>query len=178
MPERPRASIIIVLNLNAVGAPAQENSEGPSLGWKVHNLRDGYLVSISYGVQFSIALQDLQLISDVNPLRVDSVVVRSIMHDAPPPPAPPGDIRAAGKPTQKPVAASSSSFPPTHSDITSSISHGMISSLAPTPGEAVGGCVIVVKVLDQHQPVRITESEVVRVKKRHRGFFSSVFGTF
>jgi hypothetical protein len=38
-----------------------------------------------------------------------------------------------------------------------------------------GGCVIVVKVLDQHQPITITESEVVRVKKRQRGFLSSFF---
>lgn len=43
-----------------------------------------------------------------------------------------------------------------------------------SPGERLVGCVLAIKVLDQQQPVRITESEIVRVRKRHRGFLSSL----
>lgn len=114
----------------------QENSSGPSVGWKVRKVEDGYLVSISYGEKFSIALQDLQLISDVNPLRVASVFIRGIHFF---------------------------DDPSNNKNKNESTSSGG------------GGCVIVVKVLDQHQPITITESEVVRVKKRQRGFLSSFF---
>lgn len=94
------------------------------MGWQVQTKPDGYLILVSFGKEFSICLQDLQLIADVNPLRVDSVIVRN----------------------------SESSSP-----------------------EGKVGCVISIKVLDQQQPVRITEAEVVRVKKRHRGFLASIF---
>jgi hypothetical protein len=70
-----------------------------------------------YLQDFSIALQDLQLISDVNPLRIDSIVVRS---------------------PESHVGEENSSV-------------NIVSS-----NKRVG-CIVAVKVLDQQQPVRITE---------------------
>ena len=88
---------------------------------QVQTKNDGYLVLVSFGTVFSMGLQDLQLVVDVNPLRIDNIVIRN----------------------------------PENSDATSHI-----------------GATLIVKILDHQQPVRLTETEVVRVKKRHRGWFS------
>jgi hypothetical protein len=42
-------------------------------------------------------------------------------------------------------------------------------SSAPVKGS---GAVIAIKILDHNQMVKITETDVVRIKKRHRGWFS------
>lgn len=108
------------------------HSDGePCISWQVQQKTDGYLILVSFGTTFSIALQDLQLIVDVNPLRIDSVTVRSPEN--------------AG---------------------------GMVATATDVAPRKVVGAVIAVKVLDQNQLVRITEAEVVRIKKRHRGWFS------
>lgn len=80
---------------------------------------------------FTVTLQDLQLIADVNPLRIDLVMVRNPEN--------------AGRHPVKEQGASADAA-------------------------GVGGAVLVIKILDQAQPVRITEAQVVRVKKRHRGY--------
>lgn len=136
LPDVPDVDKTIVRNVLYTAWALQENSSAPSVSWKVQKISDGYIVSITYGKNFSISLQDLQLVSDVNPLRIDSVIVRGL----------PG----AGAVVEKNTNQTSSSPPP-------------------------GGCIIAVKVLDQHQRVMITEAEVVRVKKRNRGFLSSLF---
>jgi hypothetical protein len=44
-------------------------------------------------------------------------------------------------------------------------------SLSSASGKIVGA-VIAVKILDHNQMVRVTETDVVRIKKRHRGWFT------
>lgn len=155
IPEVPDVDKPVVRNVLYTAWALQENTGAPSIGWQVRTTthpgatapqpqpkrapmfrctgcephlpthrekvqvkRDGYLVLVSFGKNFSIGLQDLQLISDVNPLRIDTISVRSPGSD---------------------------------------------------DGKTVG-CVLAIRVLDQNQPVRITEAEVIRVRKRHRGF--------
>lgn len=120
LPEVPDVDRPIVRNV-IYTAWALHADGDPCMGWQVQSKPDGYLVLVSFGKRFSICLQDLQMVADVNPLRIDSIVLRS--------------------------------------------QEGSVENLV--------GAVMAVKVLDQQQPVMITESEVVRVKKRHRGFFSA-----
>lgn len=125
------------------------------IGWQVQTKRDGYLVLVSFGTFFNISLQDLQLISDVNPLRIDSIVVRN--------------AETANNNNRQNTASSSIS-----SSSSSSSSNNNTAATATSQGGGVGA-VLAIKVLNQQQPVRITEAEVVRVRKRHRGFsFSSM----
>lgn len=76
LPEVPEADKQVVRNVIYTAWALHENGD-PCVGWQVQTRSDGYLVLISFGLGFSIALQDLQLISDVNPLRIDSITVRS-----------------------------------------------------------------------------------------------------
>ena len=122
LPEVVEADKVIVRNvLFMIWALHQQDT--PCIGWHVQTKNDGYLVVVSFSTTFSIALPDLQAIVDVNPLRIDSVVVRNPENNE-----------------NKRV-----------------------------------GAVVVVKVLNQQQPLRITDTEIVRVKKRHR-FGGSWFG--
>ena len=127
LPEIPDADKPIVRNVLYTIWALQEGGASPSIGWQVQTTSDGYAVTVSYGKEFGLSLRDLQLISDVSPLRIDSVILRN------------------------------------H---TSSVGSQQVA-----PDIKVG-CILAVKVLDQQQPVRITESEVVRIRKRHRGFLS------
>lgn len=123
-PELPEVSQVdrtIVRNIIYTSWALNSNGD-PCIGWQVQNKSDGYIVLISFGKSFSVALQDLQLISDVNPLRISSICVRN------------------------PEISSDKKV----------------------------GLVLVIKVLDQYQPVTITESDIVRVRKRHRGFLSCI----
>ena len=43
----------------------------------------------------------------------------------------------------------------------------------PSIDDVTIGAVLVIKLLNHNQPVSITEMEIVRVKKRHRGWFST-----
>lgn len=93
-----------------------------------------------FGQGYRISLQDMQLVSDACPLRIDSMFVRS-MQD--------GD---------QILTNLVPSFP-----------------AAPEPNQVCA--VLSICVLDSNQPVRITEAEVVRVRKRSRGLLlSSMFG--
>jgi hypothetical protein len=84
-------------------------------------------------------MQDMQLLMDVCPLRVDSIFLREA-HD---------------------------------SDFVSNASNAKTTVVREQVASAM--CI---SVLDINQPVHITESEVVRVKKRSRGIlFTSVFGS-
>ena len=88
------------------------------IAWQVQTKQDSYLALISLSKAFTVSLQDLQAIADVNPVRIDSVFIRNPENDAP----------------------------------------GV-------------GAVLAVKILNQDQPVRVTEADVIRIKKRHRGWF-------
>jgi hypothetical protein len=91
-------------------------------GYNIRRLRGkGYLLLAFFGQGFGLAVQDMQLIMDVCPLRIDSLFVRE-----------PRDDDACNLSSK--VAA-----------------------------------VMSICVLDSEQPVRITEAEVVRVRKRSRG---------
>jgi hypothetical protein len=111
----------------------------------------GYLILAFFGAGYRIALQDMQLLMDLCPLRVDTLLVREPLED---------DFALPGAADVEPRKAGAS---------------GGASSQSPLAKQA--SAVLCVSVLDINQPVQITESEVVRVKKRSRGLlFSSMFG--
>lgn len=94
----------------------------------------GYVVLAFFGNGYRISQQDMQLIMDVCPLRIDSMFVRGLQD---------GDLSSEPSSTQAPKVAA----------------------------------VMSISVLDCNQPVRITEAEVVRVRKRSRGLLgTSWFG--
>jgi hypothetical protein len=98
----------------------------------------GYVVLAFFGPGYRIAMQDMQLLMDVCPLRVDSVFVREPVDD--------DFLLSCGR--------------------------------TAGPRREQASAVLCVGVLDMDQPVQITESEVVRVRKRSRGIlFSSMFGS-
>jgi hypothetical protein len=108
----------------------------------------GYLILAFFGAGYRISLQDMQLIMDVCPLRVDALFVREPLEDdfVSNPDANPSSKAARGSGSPSALAKQSSA-------------------------------VLCVSVLDINQPVQITESEVVRVRKRSRGLlFPSFFG--
>ena len=135
-------------------------------GYKVKRVEGrGYIVLAFFGQGFRVALQDMQLIMDVCPLRVDAIFMRDVQDDDFP------RFSAHHRQQQQPSASN----------------HQQQGAGAAGGGECtrvLGGCataargVMCISVLDVNQPVQITESEVVRVKKRSRGLlFSSVFGS-
>jgi hypothetical protein len=83
----------------------------------------GYIILAFFSPGFRVSVQDMQLVMDVCPLRVDSLFLRA-PH--------PGDASS-------------------------------------TAGAFKIAGVMSISVLDSEQPVRITEAEVVRVRKRSRG---------
>ena len=94
-----------------------------------------------FGTGYRISVQDMQLVCDVCPLRIDSIFVRELQD---------GDLLVSRPKAQAPPANNKS----------------------PRIAAVLSICV-----LDCNQPVRITEAEVVRVRKRSRGLlFSSLFG--
>lgn len=115
---------------------------------QVHTKADGYLVLVSFGPTFSIALQDLQLIADVNPLRIDSISVRS------------AENAISESSSVNSGSSGGIANPTTYPHAAATADHRMV------------GAVIAVKILDGQQAIRITEAEIVRVKKRHRGWFT------
>ena len=105
-------------------------------GYTVKRLEGkGYLVLAFFGPGYRISNQDMQLIMDVCPLRVDSIFVRDFQASE--------DLGGASK-------------------------YGGVEIRT----------VLCISVLDIHQPVQITEAEVVRVRKRARGvlFSGGIFG--
>ena len=99
-----------------------------------------------FGPGYRISVQDMQLVCDVCPLRIDSIFVREVQD---------GDllVQQNNGAKKKPVAPAAAAN-----------NNGKIAA------------VLSICVLDSNQPVRITEAEVVRVRKRSRGLLSSLFG--
>lgn len=97
---------------------------GSCLSWQVQQRKDGFLVLVSFGTTFSVAVQDMQMVMDVSPMRVVSVTVRN--------------------PENNTIA----------------------------DGKAVGA-VLAVKVLDKNQPIVISETEILRIRKKRKFWFGS-----
>jgi hypothetical protein len=123
-------------------------------GYNVKRIENrGYIILAFFGKGYRIALQDMQLVMDVCPLRVDSILVRGFQDD---------DL---DKPLQSKNAEQQASQKKAGNEASSVVAR------------QISG-VMCISILDINQPVRITESEVVRVKKRSRGLlFQSVFGS-
>lgn len=106
----------------------------------------GYLVLGFFGPGYRISLQEMQLIMDVSPLRIDSLFVRGAQED---------DLDQCQVVPRDAKGTGAAATPPLRIC-----------------------CVLSICVLDCMQPVRITEAEVVRVRKRSRGLcLSSMFGS-
>jgi hypothetical protein len=104
----------------------------------------GYLILAFFGPGYRVSVQDMQLVCDVCPLRIDSIFVRELQD---------GDMQHAGA---KPIGGGGGEL-----------------------GRPKVAAVLSICVLDCNQPVRITEAEVVRVRKRSRGLLlhlPSIFG--
>ena len=76
LPDIPDADKPIVRNVLYVIWALQHNSD-PYVSWQVQTKHDGYIVLVSLSTIFCLTLRDLQLIADVNPLRIVSVCIRS-----------------------------------------------------------------------------------------------------
>jgi hypothetical protein len=118
------------------------------------------MVIAFFGPGYTLALQDLQIVMDVSPLRIDSMLVREPRDD---------DFASPEFPAQLAVDTS----PAVSAATARNISARSASSSSPVVLLAQP-CKIVlcITVLDANQPVQITESEIVRFRKRSRGLFS------
>ena len=136
------------ISLQASGGPAAIFSITICLLFD-HVLGAGHTNLCQHGLLFDHALeQDMQLVMDICPLRVDAVFVREFRED---------DLKGP-----------SSTCVPNGNKAVSTPSTGLNSQIK---------SVLCISVLDINQPVQITEAEVVRVKKRSRGLLiPSVFG--
>lgn len=103
---------------------SSSSSSGGYTKWNVERVAEGrgYLLLMEFGRGFQIGLNDMQLLHDVCPLRIDSVFVRGI-----------------------------------------------------DGGDREGGCTLCISLLNSEQPVHMTESDVVRIRKRSRGLLSDAF---
>jgi len=112
-------------------------------GYNIRRVQDkGYLILGFFGPGYRISVQDMQLVCDVCPLRIDSIFVRELQD---------GDLIPAVTGSQQQKGGRSF--------------------------QKIASAVLSICVLDCNQPVRITEAEVVRVRKRSRGLLlSSLFG--
>lgn len=117
------------------------------------------MVIAFFGAGYTLALQDLQIVMDVSPLRIDSVLIREPRDD---------DFASPESPAQLAVDSSSSSSSAAAPPGTKNQSAVASSSLLAHSCQAA----LCITVLDANQPVQITESEVVRIRKRSRGLFS------
>lgn len=107
------------------------------------------MVVAFFGPGYTLALQDLQIVMDVSPLRIDSVLVREPRDDdfAPPESSLQLAVDSAGTGNGGPKKAAAAA-------------------------NSAASAALCITVLDANQPVQITESEVVRIRKRSRGLFS------
>jgi hypothetical protein len=119
----PLVDRMVVRNV-LYAAWALQDTDIDQIPWNVENKDWGYIITLSFSESFSISLKDLELIKDLNPLRIEHIMLRN-----------------ADK---------------------------------PQIGDTVFGAVLVIKFLNQDQPVTFTELEVVRVRKKHRGWFGNV----
>ena len=121
LPEVPQADKMIIRNI-LYSAWALQQTDQQCISWNVLNKDWGYVINISFSANFSVSVSDMQLIKDLNSLRIENVMIRS--------------------------------------------------SEKPSIDDQAIGAVLVVKLLNKDQPVTFTESEIIRVRKRHRGWFS------
>jgi hypothetical protein len=119
--EVPQADKMIIRNI-LYSAWALQPTDQSCISWNVLNKTWGYVINVSFSANFSISLSDMQMIKDLNSLRIENVMIRS--------------------------------------------------SDKPNIDETIIGAVLVVKLLNKDQPVTFTESEIIRVRKRHRGWFT------
>jgi hypothetical protein len=121
-----------------------------------------------FGSGYRIGLQDMQLLMDVCPLRVDSIFVRESHED---------DFVVV--PTAAAAAAAASQCTTTEEQSKPLTTHQSAATGTPTSLHCSKhvSAVLCISVLDIHQPVQITEAEVVRVRKRSRGLLlPPIFG--
>jgi hypothetical protein len=118
--EVPSVDKILVRNI-IYAAWALQDSDNSCVSWNVHTKDWGYVITISFAKLFSISLSDMQLIKELNGLRIENIMLRN---------------------------AEKQSI-----------------------DDVVIGAALVVKLLNQDQPVMVTEADIVRIRKRHRGWF-------
>jgi hypothetical protein len=118
--EVPLVDKVIVRNILYASWALQPPGQS-CISWNVQNKPWGYLINVSFSKNFCMSLADMQLIKDLNALRIENVMVRN--------------------------------------------------SDTPSIDSVVIGAILVIKLLNQDQPVTFTETEIVRVRKRHRGWF-------
>lgn len=148
LPEVPDVDKTLVRNILYTTWALHTNSDS-CISWQVQTKSDGYLILISFGQNFCITMQDMQIVHDVNPLRIGSMCIRS----------PEQNVSCLA---ETPCCLSSSS--PTSVAVGDKVPRKVSATL-------------VIKVLDHQQPVSITETEVVRVRKKSRGLFSIMTGS-
>ncbi len=133
----------VIYTLWAVNKSSDSSSPSCYVGYNARRLDGrGYLILAFFGEGYRISVQDMQLVSDVCPLRIDSMFVRGVQA---------GDFPGAAMGT--------------------SSGNRQQQQLQ---GRGAVCAVLSICVLDANQPVRITEAEVVRVRKRSRGLLGSL----
>lgn len=114
-----------------------------------------------FGPGYALTLQDLQILMDVSPLRIDSVLVREPREE---------DFASPECPAQ--LAVDGPSIPPSSAAKKSAAMQSVASAAPVSALIKAARAALCITVLDANQPVQITESEVVRIRKRSRGLFS------
>lgn len=78
LPEVPDADRPLLQNILYTLWILQEGGETP-VSWNVANHSFGYVVTVSFGLDFSLSLVDLQIVKDLSPLRIENVFVRNAL---------------------------------------------------------------------------------------------------
>lgn len=188
LPEIPYNDRVIVRNVIYM-AWALGAGEQMCIGWNVQVHRDAYIISMSLCPNFSISIRDLQCIMDTNPGRITSISVCGI----------PGfdgnnSVDASGCMPIKsrkrarvdtqlvaddPELETSTGaldtqilLPDTSPPQVASVSSSPQASLLQSTSR------LVIKVMNQDQPVTITDVDVVRIRRRTTtGLMGAIFGT-
>jgi hypothetical protein len=188
LPEIPYNDRVIVRNVIYM-AWALGAGEQMCIGWNVQVHRDAYIISMSLCQNFSVSIRDLQCIMDANPGRIASISVCGI----------PGfdgnnSVDASGgmamKPRKRarvdtqltvddPELETCTGAPDTQMLLQGPSSPQMASvSSSPQTSSLQSTSRLVIKVMNQDQPVTITDVDVVRIRRRTTtGFMGAIFGT-
>lgn len=76
LPEVAENDKMLICNILYAFWSLQECGQTP-VSWNVTTKSTGYIVSVSFGPNFSLSLVDLQIIKDLSVFRIDGVFVRS-----------------------------------------------------------------------------------------------------
>lgn len=76
LPEIPLVDKPAIRNILYTAWSLQQ-PDNSCISWNVQKKSWGYIVSLSFGSIFSASLQDLQMIKDLSPLRIDNVIFRN-----------------------------------------------------------------------------------------------------